>query len=94
MIRAIALVSSLTSLVMVVPFWLRYDPAGQPFQMREHVLLIPSLGSGYDVGADGLTLLFVLLIGLVSLLAVSSRGGGSTIGKSRTTADCCSFRPR
>ena len=69
-IRAVALASALVSLVLVVPFWMRYDPAGPPFQMREQVLLVRSLGSGYDVGADGLTLLFVLSIGLVSLLAV------------------------
>ncbi|MEO7274333.1 MAG: hypothetical protein ABIX28_04880 [Vicinamibacterales bacterium] len=69
-IRVIALASALVSLALVVPFWMRYEPAGPPFQMREQLLLVRSLGSGYDVGADGLTLLFVLLIGLVSLVAV------------------------
>src|SRR3954468_11476336 len=70
--RMIALLASLLSLALAVPLWVRYDPAGAPWQLLEQQPLVRSLGIGFIAGADGLTLVLVWLITLGAVAAIVS----------------------
>ncbi len=72
--RGIALVTACLGVALAVPLWLRYDPAGSPYQMLEQLAVVPTVGTGYVVGADGLTVVLLLLIALGALAAVVSNG--------------------
>ena len=62
--------ASLLSLALAVPVWIRYDPAGPPWQLLEQQPLVKSLGIGFITGADGLTVVLVWLIALGVLAAI------------------------
>ena len=66
----IALLTCLLGLGLSVPVWLRYDPAGSPYQLLEQGQVLTKSGAAYVVGADGLTVLAVLGIEVVGLLAI------------------------
>jgi NADH-quinone oxidoreductase subunit M len=70
--RMIALLASLLSLALAVPVWVRYDPAGAPWQLLEQQPLVKSLGIGFIAGADGLTVVLVWLIALGVVAAIVS----------------------
>lgn len=68
-IRGLALAYSLSTLVLGLVAWSRFDAAGgHPFV--ERYAWIPSLNITYHLGLDGLSLLLVLLTGLVAPAAL------------------------
>lgn len=68
-IRGLALAYSLSTLVLGLVAWWRFDPAGG-YQFVERYTWVPSLNISYHLGLDGLSLLLVLLTGLVAPAAL------------------------
>ncbi len=59
-------------LVLLVGTWIRFDTGGhQPFQLVEEVDWIPTLGVGWRLGVDGISLALALLSALLFLVAVA-----------------------
>jgi len=75
-IRALALAYSLSTLVLGLIAWWRFDPAGG-YQFVERYTWVPSLSISYHLGLDGLSLLLVLLTGLVAPAALLASWGVS-----------------
>jgi NADH-quinone oxidoreductase subunit M len=63
--RAIALTSSLVTLAHALCLWSRFNPGSAELQFVERHAWIPALGVDYFLGADGLSLLMILLTALV-----------------------------
>lgn len=77
LVRWIALVTSLVVLALTVMLAVRFDPAGPHYQFVENHRWIPSFGTGYILGLDGIALALVVLTAvLVPLLIVAGWGDG------------------
>lgn len=63
--RAVALTSSFITLAHALCLWSRFNPGVADLQFVEKHAWIPSLGVDYFLGADGLSLLMILLTALV-----------------------------
>ena len=87
----IALITSLLGLGLAVLAWLRYDPAGSPFQIIERVGLTRS-GVGYLVGADGLTVTALVVIEAVGLLAILTSWSDASDGRPDRQASLLIFQ--
>lgn len=86
--RYAALAISLLVLVLTVVLALRFDPAGPQFQFVEDYPWIPTFGTGYILGLDGIALALVVLTAvLVPLLIVAgwNDGGDETRFAARST---------
>lgn len=68
--RGIALAFSLVSLGMALWIWTHFDSSKAELQFEEAHAWIPSLGVEYFVGADGLSLLMILLAAFVTPVAI------------------------
>jgi NADH-quinone oxidoreductase subunit M len=68
--RILALLFSLSTLVLAGIAWTQFDPAITSYQFVEHHRWIDALKVSYHVGLDGLSLLLVLLTGLVAPTAL------------------------
>jgi len=68
--RAVALWTSLVTFALSLLIWVRFDPTQAGFQMVEEAEWIPSLGIGYRLGVDGISLFFVLLSTLLTPICV------------------------
>ncbi len=64
-VRGIALAAAAVSLGLSGYAYLAYRPQAGGFQFYENYPLVPALGIAVELGADGLSLLLVLLTGLV-----------------------------
>ncbi len=69
LLRAVATVATLPSLLLAVWLVLRFDPAGG-FQFTDRVPWIPAYGIEYFVGVDGISIGMVLLTTLLSTLCM------------------------
>lgn len=69
--RFIALASTFMTLIATLGLAIRYNPAGG-MQFEDKIAWIPSLGIGYHVAADGLSLAMLVLNALLVFLAVIS----------------------
>mgnify|MGYP006992467422 FL=1 len=70
--RWAALAVSLVVLVIALVLAMRFDPAGARYQFVENHPWIPSFGTGYILGVDGVALVLVALTAiLVPLLIVA-----------------------
>ncbi len=59
-------------LLLLIATWVRFDTGGhQPFQLVEEVDWIPTLGVGWRMGVDGISLALALLSALLFLVAVA-----------------------
>jgi NADH-quinone oxidoreductase subunit M len=68
--RAVALwVSSITFLVSL-GLWVNFDPRTSDFQFVEKFVWVPGLDLAYHVGIDGISLFFVLLSTLLTVLCI------------------------
>jgi len=68
-VKLIALVASLTSLMLALIVWYRFDPsAGLNFE--ETFLWVPILNVSYRLGVDGLSITMVLLTAIITPLAL------------------------
>ncbi len=68
----LALIISALSTIIATGLWLAYDLNSGGFQFVQDIPWIPSLGIGYSVGLDGLSVAFVFLTTLLTLVAVLS----------------------
>jgi NADH-quinone oxidoreductase subunit M len=72
LVKVVALVASLTVLVVALVLAVRFDPAGEQFQFVESRSWIPAFGTRYAVGLDGIALVLVLLTAvLVPVLLIA-----------------------
>ncbi|MGH7292366.1 MAG: NADH-quinone oxidoreductase subunit M, partial [Myxococcota bacterium] len=81
-----ALVVSLVVLAIAVTLAVTFDPAGAQYQFVEDHAWIPSFGTGYILGLDGIALALVVLTAvLVPLLIVAGWHDGSDQARSTHT---------
>jgi len=69
-VRAAALGFSLLELVLSMPLWFSFDKNTHLMQFVERREWIPAWGVSYSLGVDGISVLFVLLSALVTVLCV------------------------
>src|SRR6266542_2641194 len=70
--RWIALVGALVGFLVTLPLWWHFDPRTSDMQFVEHAEWIPRFDIHWFVGVDGISMLFVLLNSLMTLLVVWS----------------------
>ncbi len=71
-IKAVATVVAGLDFVVSLPLWFRYQPEGAPFQFIYRHDWIPSVGSSYHFGVDGISILLILLTTLLGFISVYS----------------------
>jgi NADH-quinone oxidoreductase subunit M len=72
LLRGGALLVSLATFALSVGLFVRFDAGNPDFQLTEFLRWIPSLGAGYHVGLDGISLLLVLLTTFLMPVALAS----------------------
>ncbi len=70
--RWIALAATFATLAVSVPLYLRFDKTSSALQFVETVLWIPSWNVAYGMGVDGISLPFIFLSTVVSVLCVGA----------------------
>ena len=70
--RWIALIGAFTGLIVTLPLWLHFDTGSASMQFVERSAWIPRFDIHYFLGVDGISMLFVLLNSLMTLLVVWS----------------------
>jgi NADH-quinone oxidoreductase subunit M len=70
--RAGGLAVSLLALALSLPLWFRFDGDSADMQFEEFATWMPTLGVGYHVGIDGISLLLVLLTTFLTPIALAS----------------------
>jgi len=75
LIRQIALVVSLAVFALTLVLWARFDTASAEFQFVERVEWIPAFGIDYYVGADGISVMLLVLTGFLTPIALLSSWG-------------------
>jgi NADH-quinone oxidoreductase subunit M len=71
-LRWSGLAVSVATFVLSVPVWVRFDGSDPDMQFEEALSWMPSLGVGYHVGVDGISVLLVLLTTFLMPLALAS----------------------
>ena len=69
--RMTALVASIANLVFVLALFAVYKTGESPYQFISTTPVIPSMGIAFTLGADGLSLIMLLLTALVTVAAVA-----------------------
>jgi NADH-quinone oxidoreductase subunit M len=69
-LRAIAGATTLLALAASLPLWRLFEVRGAQFQFVDRFDVLPTIGTGYVVGVDGLAVLLVLLTTTLACLAV------------------------
>ncbi len=70
--RWIALWTSLVTFIVSLFIWAWFDPTSAQFQMVEQVDWLPTFAISYHMGIDGISLFFVLLSTMLTVLCVIS----------------------
>jgi NADH-quinone oxidoreductase subunit M len=70
--RWIALIGAIAGLVVTLPLWLQFDTSTSQMQFVERSEWIPRFDIHYHLGVDGISMLFVLLNSLMTLVVVWS----------------------
>jgi len=70
--RWIALATTLTALAVSAPLYIRFDKTSSALQFVEAVPWIPSWNVGYGMGVDGISLPFIFLSAVLSVLCVGA----------------------
>ena len=68
--RAIALWTSLVTFLVSLGIWINFDNSTSEFQFVEKVIWIPSLDLTYHVGVDGISMFFVILATLLTVVCI------------------------
>ncbi len=91
--RYLALAVSLAVLAIAVVLAVRFQPGGDQFQFVENHEWIPSFGTGYILGVDGIALALVVLTAvLVPLLLIAGwNDGGASEATGNESADEARF---
>jgi NADH-quinone oxidoreductase subunit M len=72
LLRAGGLAVTLATFALALPLYFRFDPGSADYQFQEQAAWMPSLGVGYHLGIDGISLLLVLLTTFLTPLALAS----------------------
>jgi len=78
-LRTVALAGALLGLLATVPLYLGFDPRVHGLQFAEKALWIERLNSYYHLGVDGISIWFVLLTALMTVIVVIA--GWEVIGQ-------------
>jgi NADH-quinone oxidoreductase subunit M len=72
--RAITLVTTLVTFALSIGLWLGFDasPGAPEFQFEQMVPWMPTIGIGYHVGLDGVSLLLVMLTTVLTPIVILS----------------------
>jgi NADH-quinone oxidoreductase subunit M len=70
--RGMGVAAALATFALSVPLYARFDAASADYQFVEYALWMPSLGVGYHLGIDGISLLLVLLTTFLTPIALAS----------------------
>jgi NADH-quinone oxidoreductase subunit M len=71
MVKTTALVFSIIVFLMCMPLFTAFDKTTAQMQFVEHCEWIPAFNINYSLGVDGISVLFVLLSALLTILCVS-----------------------
>jgi NADH-quinone oxidoreductase subunit M len=71
-LRGGALAVALATLAVAVPLYTGFEAGSADYQFEEVAPWLPSLGAGYHLGVDGISLLMVLLTAFLSPIALAS----------------------
>jgi len=71
-LRGAGLGVALATLALSLPLWVGFDPASPEYQFVQYAPWMPSIGIGYHVGIDGISLLLVLLTTFLTPVALAS----------------------
>jgi len=71
-LRGGALLITIATFALSVPLYVRLDGRSADYQFVEYARWMPTLGVGYHVGIDGISLLLVLLTTLITPVALAS----------------------
>jgi len=69
-VKTVALAGALLGLLVTVPLYLGFDPKAGGLQFAEKALWIERLNAHYHLGIDGISIWFVLLTALMTVLVV------------------------
>jgi NADH-quinone oxidoreductase subunit M len=69
-VRLLAAAAGTVTLVLSIALYVGYRPAAGGFQFREHYPLVPALGIAVELGADGMSVLMILLTGIIIFAGV------------------------
>jgi NADH-quinone oxidoreductase subunit M len=69
--RPLAIGVSLLPVLLLIAAWLRFDPAGPPFQLVLDVPWVPSLGMALRLGVDGIALAVATMSALLFAAAIA-----------------------
>ncbi len=69
-IKTMALIISLMEFVLSIPLFFMFDKTTYLMQFTEHHSWIPAFNINYSLGVDGISVLFILLSTLVTILAI------------------------
>ena len=70
--RAVALWTSLITFAVSLGLWINFDQKFVGFQFEEHVVWMQNLGLAYHLGVDGISLFFVILSTLLTVLCIAA----------------------
>ncbi|HIB21425.1 MAG TPA: NADH-quinone oxidoreductase subunit M [Rhodospirillales bacterium] len=70
--RAVALWTSLITFAVSMGIWVKFDNAIVGFQFEEKAVWIESLGLSYHLGVDGISMFFILLSTLLTVLCIAA----------------------
>ena len=70
--RAVALWTSLITFAVSMGIWIKFDNAIVGFQFEEKAVWIESLGLAYHLGVDGISMFFILLSTLLTVLCIAA----------------------
>ena len=70
--RAVALWTSLITFAVSMGIWVKFDNAIVGFQFEEKAVWMESLGLAYHLGVDGISMFFILLSTLLTVLCIAA----------------------
>ena len=70
LVRVVALLGSLAGLAVTIPLYTQFDNSSAALQFTEKAAWIERYGAYYSLGVDGLSLWFVLLTALITVIVV------------------------
>ncbi|GAQ95014.1 NADH-quinone oxidoreductase subunit M [Thermodesulfovibrio aggregans] len=71
LIKFSALLISIVEFILSIPLYVSFNKATHHMQFREEYLWIPQWGIKYSLGVDGISVLFILLSSLLTILCVT-----------------------
>ena len=70
--RGVALWTSLITFCVSLGIWVNFDNSAAGFQFEEKVVWVEDLGLAYHLGVDGISVFFVILSPLLTVLCIGA----------------------